>query len=382
MESLILNPTENIKMDISRNYDILEGYYVSDEIRDKNSKIIFAGRNDYTYEINEKKKTWCSILNAYDIDFRFLSGLHAHITTFMSLGNIGDKILLLPEQAGGHYSTEAILKRLGYSIVKVIPDSKNYCVDIERTMDIINQYKPRFAFIDRSEGLYYENFSWIKDTSIPYSVFDSSQYLTQILSNLYTSPFNWGFDLILSSTHKNFPGPQKAFLATKENNDYWEKICAGSATYISNSHPKDMLGILQTIENIGRIIDYSKLMLEISLKLEKALHYKGFPVIQKDYSITPSQHIWSRFNNQNECYRVFADLEKLGIYTNYRLLPYNIGYGLRLGVGAAIQSGLREEHIETLASIMASCYKEGYSETLYSKSQELIRHMSSIGKYL
>ena len=71
-----------------------------------------------------------------------------------------------------------------------------------------------------------------------------------------------------------------------------------------------MLGILQTIENIGRIIDYSKLMLEISLKLEKALHYKGFPVIQKDYSITPSQHIWSRFNNQNECYRVFADLEK------------------------------------------------------------------------
>ena len=40
MKSLILNPTENIKMDISRDYDILEGYYVSDEIRDKNSKII------------------------------------------------------------------------------------------------------------------------------------------------------------------------------------------------------------------------------------------------------------------------------------------------------------------------------------------------------
>ena len=94
MKSLILNPTENIRMEISRNFDILEGYYVSDEIREKNSKIIFAGRNNYTKEMNDKKKMWCSLLNAYDIDFRFLSGLHAHIITFMSLGNIGDRILL------------------------------------------------------------------------------------------------------------------------------------------------------------------------------------------------------------------------------------------------------------------------------------------------
>lgn len=382
MKSLILNPTENIKMDISREFDILEGYYVSDEIREKNSKIIFAGRNTYTKEMNDKKKMWCSLLNAYDIDFRFLSGLHAHIITFMSLGNIGDRILLLPEQAGGHYSTEAILNRLGYDIIKAVPDNNNYCVDIEKTIEAINKYKPSLTFIDRSEGLYYEDFSWIKESNIPYSVFDTSQYLTQILSNQYTSPFDWGFDLVLSSTHKNYPGPQKAFLATKDNNYYWERIKAGSATYISNSHPRDMFCVLQTIENFEKIIDYSKLMLGICSKLEKALQRNGFPVIRKDYRKTPTQHIWSRFNNQNECYRVFIDLEKLGIYTNYRLLPYSIGYGLRLGVGAAIQSGLRAEHVETLANIMTRCYKDGYSDTLYNESQELISHMSVIGKYL
>lgn len=382
MKSLILNPTENIRMEISRDFDILEGYYVSDEIREKNSKIIFAGRNNYTKEMNDKKKMWCSLLNAYDIDFRFLSGLHAHIITFMSLGNIGDRILLLPEQAGGHYSTEAILNRLGYDIIKAVPDNNNYCVDIEKTIEAINKYKPSLTFIDRSEGLYYEDFSWIKESNIPYSVFDTSQYLTQILSNQYTSPFDWGFDLVLSSTHKNYPGPQKAFLATKDNNNYWERIKADSATYISNSHPRDMFCVLQTIENFERIIDYSKLMLGISSKLEKALQRNGFPVIRKDYRKTPTQHIWSRFNNQNECYRVFIDLEKLGIYTNYRLLPYSIGYGLRLGVGAAIQSGLRAEHVETLANIMTRCYKAGYSDTLYNESQELISHMSVIGKYL
>ena len=382
MESLILNPTENIRMDISRDFNILDGYYISDDKRGKDSKIIFAGRNDYIEEINRNKKIWCSLLEAEDIDFRFLSGLHAHIITFMSLGNIGDKILLLPEQAGGHYSTEAILKRLGYDVVKIVPDNNNYCVNKEQTLEAIKKHNPKFAFIDRSEGLYYEDFSWIKEADISYSVFDTSQYLTQIISNYYNSPFTWGFDLILSSTHKNFPGPQKAFLATKEKNRYWDKIIAGSATYISNSHPKEMFSVLQAIESIDKIIDYSKFMIELSVKLEKALHKKGFPVIQKDYEKVPTQHIWSKFNSKNECYKTFVELEKLGIYTNYRLLPYNIGYGLRMGVGAAIQSGLRVEHIETLSDIMTKCVKDGYSDMLYNETQDLIKHMTLVGKYL
>ena len=382
MKSLILNPTENIRMDLSKDFDILDGYYISDERRGKDSKIIFAGRNDYTEEINNKKKKWCSLLGAKDVDLRFLSGLHAHIITFMSLGNIGDKILLLPEQAGGHYSTEAILKRLGYDVIKAVPDDNNYCVNKEQTLENIKKHKPKFAFIDRSEGLYYEDFSWIKEADIPYSVFDTSQYLTQIISNYYNSPFNWGFNLILSSTHKNFPGPQKAFLATKAKDSFWEKIITGSATYISNSHPKEMLRVLQATESVDKIIEYSKLMIEISVKLENALHKKGFPVILKDDEKTPTQHIWSQFNSKNECYKTFVELEKLGIYTNYRLLPYNIGYGLRMGVGAAIQSGLRVEHIDTLSDIIAKCYKDGYSDALYNKSQDLINHIALVGKYL
>jgi len=47
-KSLILNPTENITMDIKDDFELLEGFYVADEVRDINNKIIFAGRNDYT----------------------------------------------------------------------------------------------------------------------------------------------------------------------------------------------------------------------------------------------------------------------------------------------------------------------------------------------
>ena len=381
-KSLILNPTENITMDIKNDFELLEGFYVADEVRDINNKIIFAGRNDYTKKLIKMKKHWCNILDASDVDFRYLSGLHAHIVTFMSLGYIGDTVLLLPENAGGHFSTEAILKRLGYNVVCAIPDFKNYCIDANQTIELIKEYRPQFAFIDRSEGLYYEDFSWLKTAGVPYCIFDGSQYLTQILTGIYKSPFDSGFDLLLSSTHKNYPGPQKAFLATKNKDKYWKKLKSGSATYISNSHPKDMFRVVSSIENINKLYDYSTLMLNISDAFETCLHNKGFPIVKKDSKRIRSQHIWSIFSNQEQCYRLYCDLEKLGFLTNYRLLPYNLGYGLRIGIGAAIQQGLRMKHIDSLANIFSKCYKTGYSNLLLLESQELLAEIFKESKII
>ena len=47
------------------------------------------------------------------------------------------------------------------------------------------------------------------------SVFDASQYLVNVIVGDHPNPFDYGFDLVVSSVHKNFPGPQKALLATR-----------------------------------------------------------------------------------------------------------------------------------------------------------------------
>ena len=379
--SIILNPTENIPMNFANDYSLLEGLYISDDIRNRDSKIIFAGRNNYTEVINKYKTDWCKHLKCNDIDFRFLSGLHAHIITFMSIGNIGDTILLLPESAGGHFSTQSILKRLGYNVILAVPDNDNFCVDIDKTLELIDDHKPRFAFIDRSEGLYYEDFSWLQNADIPYKIFDGSQYITQILSGYYPSPFDWGFNILLSSTHKNFPGPQKAFLATMNKDEYWEKIKFGSSTYISNSHPKDLMNIVSSIDRIEDIKQYSDLLLDISYSLEKELLKRGFPIIPKNADKLPTQHLWVRFNSKEECFSVFSDLEKVGILVNYRLLPYELGYGLRIGVGAAIQQGLRLCDVEILADIIFKCYR-GSSNNLANEIKDFMKHINPNGKLL
>lgn len=118
-ESLILNPTENIPFCSGINLDFLEGMYISEEMRDENSKVIFAGREN----LNKLYDSWCKYMNAEAVTFKPHSGLDAHISVFMSLGQIGEKVLLLPEEAGGHFSTHQILSRLGFNVRCFITDA-------------------------------------------------------------------------------------------------------------------------------------------------------------------------------------------------------------------------------------------------------------------
>lgn len=152
--------------------------------------------------------------------------------------------------------------------------------------------------------------------------------------------------------------------------------------YISNSHPKDMFDFANSINQKESIQSYSKIMIEVSNKLETELYNNGFPVINKDNNKLPTHHIWACFKTKEECYKVFSNLEQIGILVNYRLLPYNLGYGLRIGVNAAIQQGLRTNNIFDLSLIMSCCYKKGYSYRLKNDMNDLFSKISKNGKFI
>ena len=354
-ESLILNPTENIPLDSNINLNFIEGMYIPEEPRDENSKVIFAGRKN----LNKLYDDWCEYLDAKAVTFKPHSGLDAHISVFMALGQIGEKILLLPEEAGGHFSTYQILSRLGFDVQSFIIDKEQYKVDIPRSMALIKNWKPDYIFVDRSEGLYYEDFSWLKHFSC-IKVFDASQYLTNIMAKDYKNPFDMGFDIILTSLHKNYPGPQKAAIFFRQKDELYEQIMNGLSIYISNIHPKDVYSLLLNLPSKSELKSYSQKMLSTTRLLEKNLLQNGLPVVKRDFQRTWTQHLWLRPNSKVKTYEFFRLLEKLHILTNYRLLPYNLGYGLRIGTAAAVRQGLDEESVPALADLIAKAYYQNF----------------------
>ena len=115
-----------------------------------------------------------SALGAADVTLRILSGLHAHTTLFMAMAKPGQTVLLLPIRAGGHLSGKAIVERLGLRAVEMAVDDDAMSIDLLGTLDLCESEKPDYVFVDRSEGLVYEDFSPLAKVDGSITIFDSS----------------------------------------------------------------------------------------------------------------------------------------------------------------------------------------------------------------
>lgn len=377
-KSIILNPVENIpfKDDLKPSSSFLHGLYNSDKVRtDKeqiNTKTQFAGRETIAKDIRIIYNEWAEALQASDVTLRTLSGLHSHIIFFMGMANIGDSILLLPEKAGGHMSTKAILERLGLNIIEMVIDYDNYCIDINQTINLYNKHNPKFVFVDRSEGLVYEDFQvLLNHTKNSISIFDASQYLTNIISKDFKNPFEMGFQYIVSTLHKNFPGPQRALIATKNIDSNWKKLLSNVSTYVSNMHVYGIYTAGLTLNKKEWILNYSKNMIQNTKILEHELQSLNINILQRPLSAVYTHHIWILCNTKEDAFKFFKELEKSKIYVNYRKLPYDLGYGLRLGLSALTRLSISEEALVSLANLINYIFDNGSDEYSLSKSLEI-----------
>lgn len=384
--SLILNPVENVPFQ-----DILEpcsgflhGLYNTDTERTTTekyaSKIQFSGRNAITSDINQIYSMWADLLGGEKMSMRLLSGLHAHTVLFMAITNIGDKVLYLSEKAGGHTSGKAILERLGLTICELPYDAQKKCIDMEKAKEIYDDFQPDVLFIDRSEGLIYEDFTELCQYCTCYKVFDASQYLTNIICNDYKNPFDMGFDLILSTMHKNLPGPQRAFVCTKVADEKWNRLRSHISKYVSNMHVFSIYSAGLLLGHMDELKILSKNMLSNAISLDDNLVKQNIPVIPR-FSVNndpPTHHCWIKPSSREKAFKLYLDLEKIGILTNYRLLPYNIGYGLRLGMSGATMTGLRPHHTRQLAQIIKNVYANGYSEKIHHESKMFIKSIKGM----
>jgi len=389
-DSLILNPVENIPDPkiLVPGTSFLHGLYNTDTIKTKdekiNSKIQFSGRAQITDDINKIYASWAELLGGKGMSMRLLSGLHAHIVIFMAITEIGQRVMALPEKAGGHVSSYAILKRLGLQIKDIPYDCTHMKIDREKCVSDIDAFQPDVIFVDRSEGLIYEDFSWLGQykTAHPcYKIFDASQYLTNIICHDYQNPFDMGFDLIITTMHKNLPGPQRALVCAKQNDKMWKRLRSGISTYVSNMHVFSIYSAGLLLSNYEQLKTLSKNMLQNASVLDSELQNSGVPIITRQTGplSPPTHHCWIGPLDKLNAYELYHSLEQIGFMTNYRLLPYNIGYGLRLGLSGATQSGLRACDIPELAEIISTAYRHGVGAQLKEKALHFIHRVKGIG---
>jgi glycine hydroxymethyltransferase len=368
--SLILNPVENVPFaeDLAVVAGPLHGLYNTDKVRTRDQRIAtdhqFAGRQSVENDSRAIYSAWASALHAEDATLRILSGLHAHIILFMAMARPGDTVLLLPVEGGGHMSGKAIVERLGLTVVEMVVNDSEMCVDVDATLERCADAPPDFIFVDRSEGLVFEDFSPFAEIDGPRAIFDASQYMTNIISGDHPNPLDWGFDLLVGSVHKNFPGPQKALLATRVADTPWRELLGGVSTYVSNMHVASTYAAGLTLARGEWLASYSRRMLDVAVLLEAELCHFGVPVVARGTGGPPTHHVWIREPSREEAFETYERLESCLIMTNFRLLPYGLGHGLRLGVAAAVRIGLTIDDVPRLADLIAEIRCRGATSAL------------------
>lgn len=363
-QSIVLTPVDSVPLSLGdrQHTEFLHGLYVSDKVRDEDAQraavIQFGGRTQAAEDLSAIHELLAQRLGAAAGSMRLLAGLQAQAATFMSIASIGDTVLLLSEEGGGHLSTARILERLGLRVIELPLDRERLCVDVDAARRLARRECPDFVFVDRSEGLRYESFEWLAALDGPVKVFDASHYIAQVLAGKYDNPLSWGFDLMVFTVHKSFPGPQKAAIVTRETGEVWNHVLAGLSLLVSSSHAENsyLAGLALLREDL--LARYVERLVPTAVELEHALGARGIPVVprraQGDPGWPASHHVWIRYPSSEVAFDAFKSLTAANLQVNYRKLPYGLGWGLRLGTSHAVSSGLTVARVDDLADVIAA----------------------------
>lgn len=352
----------------SNRYSLLE-----DEDMEK-SDIYFANNNPLIEIKMGLVQSFKKLLDCSWASLAPLSGLHATDLCISGLVKPKEKVLAVSFQHGGHPSLEQIVESYG-AMVHWLPFDNKHLIDVPMLLNMVANLQPSMVILDISDSLRAQDLSFI--SKLPkdcIKVYDCSQTLGLVLGEALPNPLNVGFDLIISSTHKTFPGPHKALIATKRP-ELGDQLEQTSLKKVSSDHTDHTLALAVAL--------YEFMPIAKTYAKQCQLNARSFAAALTKYELDAvaevpldTHQVWIRFNSDDAAKHAFQDLESSGIYTNLRKLPFNYGWGLRIGVHEATLLGFKEADFDLLASL----FRQAITDETDAKriNQELLALMNSL----
>lgn len=159
-----------------------------------------------------------------------LSGAPANVAMYFALLEPGDTILGMDLSHGGHlthgHPATAITKIFNFVRYKM-KDTETGEIDFEELRKVALETKPKMilaGFSAYSRELPYAKFAEIAKEVGAYAVADMAHIAGLIAGKAARNPFDDGFDVITTTTHKTLRGPRGGMILTRESADIAKKI--------------------------------------------------------------------------------------------------------------------------------------------------------------
>lgn len=172
----------------------------------------------------------CKLFRCKYANVQPLSGSPANLAAYFGMMQPGDTILGMDLSHGGHL-THGHPMTVGAKIFKFVSYGMSNLetgeIDYELLRTIALKEKPKVILAGFSA--YPRNLDWAKFKEIAdevgaYTMADVAHIAGMIAANVLENPFDHGFDVVTTTTHKTLRGPRGGVIMVRENEELMNKI--------------------------------------------------------------------------------------------------------------------------------------------------------------
>lgn len=317
------------------------------------------------------------------------SGAPANLAAYFAWMEPGDTILGMELSHGGHLThgdPRTAAARVFNFIRYGIKDVETGAIDYDHMRDLALEYKPKIVLAGFSaypRELDYAKIAAIAREIGAIAMMDIAHIAGLIAAGVLKNPFDYGFQLVTSTTHKTLRGPRGGLILTngKVSNPLKkpEKTIENLPTLVDRMvFPGTQGGphmnvILAKAVAFGEAMqpdfqEYAKKILANAQELSKQLMSKGFKLITNGtdnhlilVDVVSSFGISGKVAEET--------LDKIHLTLNKNMIPDDPRKpfdpsGIRLGTPALTSRGMKEEHMDMIAAWMHKAITH-YSDEAY-----------------
>ncbi len=299
------------------------------------------------------------------VDVRPISGTIANYAALSAFTKPGDAIFSLATEAGGHISHNpaGAPGALGLKVYNYPFDNENFNIDVDKAVREIVKVKPKVLILGASLFLFphpVEEMKSIAEKVGAIVIYDAAHVLGLIMGGEFQDPIREGADIITSSTHKTFPGPQGGLIAT-DNNDYFKALKRKVFPGVTSNHHLHRLPslTLAALEFLKYGEAYAKQIVKNAKALAEESYSLDLPVVCEHLGFTESHQVVMDVKKIGVSSKeAVENLEKANIITNKNLLPWDTikqvhdPSGIRLGVQEMTRFGMKESEMRSIAKFL------------------------------
>ncbi len=310
-----------------------------------------------------------------------LSGSPMNQAVYLAFLKPGDTVLGMDLSHGGHLTHGAPVSHMGkiFNFVryKTIPEEKGR-IDFDHLAAVARESKPKIVlcgYTSYPRDYDYSLFKKIADEVGAITMADVSHIGGLIAGGAMRNPFDYGFDIVTTTTHKSLRGPRGGMVLCKEKfaKDIDKSVFPGLQ---GGPHMHCIAAIAVTL---GKALQpefktYAEQILKNSRALAQALMSRGCKLITDGtdnhmmvLDAVKSFGIDGKVAEQT--------LDKIGITTNKQVIPDDQNpplrpSGIRIGTPAATTRGMNESDMDRLGNWMVQALTKREDEKALSALSE------------